>query len=241
MITIYKNGDIRQFHLYEMFCALGVEVNYSNKDLKGILILPVSGYDVKEEELSNVELIFVGVISNELQSLKNKIIVSYLSNEFLVENAKLTALGLLVDIFDILQETIEEKEFLIIGYGRCGKAIANELSKYNKKISILTKEDYDKDTARLNNFKVLDSAYGADVVINTVPSLVLDAKELVKFNDKCLLIDIASKPGGIDYLAANSLGLKTYHLLNIPGNVFPKSAAKLIYDEVIKIFKEKNI
>jgi len=45
----------------------------------------------------------------------------------------------------------------------------------------------------------------ANVIFNTIPSIVLDENLLRKVNKDCLLIDLASKPGGIDFEKAKEM------------------------------------
>lgn len=41
---------------------------------------------------------------------------------------------------------------------------------------------------------------GADIVFNTVPAMVLNAQLLVKMKKNSLIIDLASAPGGTDFV-----------------------------------------
>ena len=49
---------------------------------------------------------------------------------------------------------------------------------------------------------------------------------LEKINKDCLIIDLASKPGGVDFDKAKELGIKTNWALGLPGKVAAKTAAK---------------
>ena len=52
--------------------------------------------------------------------------------------------------------------------------------------------------------------------------------------NEAILIDLASKPGGIDFEEANKLNLENYWALALPGKVAPKTAAKYIYESIKK-------
>lgn len=49
-----------------------------------------------------------------------------------------------------------------------------------------------------------------DIIINTVPVLILNKKRLELLNKNTLLIDVASAPGGIDFEVARQLNIKQY-------------------------------
>jgi len=80
-----------------------------------------------------------------------------------------------------------------------------------------------------------------DIVFNTVPAMVLDRDLLFKLNKEALIIDLASKPGGVDFLAAEELGIKTIHALGLPGKTAPVSAARIIKDTIYNILEERGI
>ena len=49
--------------------------------------------------------------------------------------------------------------------------------------------------------------------------LILDDEILTKVKKDALIIDLASKPGGIDFDAAKAYGLKVIWALSLPGNI----------------------
>lgn len=52
-------------------------------------------------------------------------------------------------------------------------------------------------------------------------------KRLLKNVDlSALIIDIASSPGGVDYDAAQRLGISALHCLGLPGKYAPASSAR---------------
>jgi len=61
---------------------------------------------------------------------------------------------------------------------------------------------------------------------------ILKEEELKKVNSNTLIIDLASKPGGIDFKAAEALGIKAMHTLSLPGKYSPESAAEYIEEAI---------
>ena len=65
------------------------------------------------------------------------------------------------------------------------------------------------------------------------------AFEKIKYvKDDCLLVDLASNPGGIDKKAAKDKNLKLIWALALPGKVAPITTAEFIKDTVYNILKE---
>ena len=55
-----------------------------------------------------------------------------------------------------------------------------------------------------------------------------------------VIIDLASKPGGVDQLAATKQGIKVIWALALPGKVAPYSAARCIKQTIYNEIKDKN-
>lgn len=68
----------------------------------------------------------------------------------------------------------------------------------------------------------------ADLIVNTVPSLVVTADLLALTKETVYAIDLASAPGGVDFQAAETLGRRTILALGLPGKVAPESAGRIL-------------
>ena len=83
-------------------------------------------------------------------------------------------------------------------------------------------------------------ALGFDVVFNTIPAVILTHDLLSELPEHCVIIDIASMPGGVDFAAARTLSKKVIHALSLPGKVAPITAGRAIRDVLYKIMNERK-
>ena len=94
-------------------------------------------------------------------------------------------------------------------------------------------------------FRALDTAKlsgalgGADIVINTAPALVLTASRLTELPAGALVLDLASKPGGTDFDAARSFGIKALTAPGLPGKWSPDTAAKAVRDAIYAVLEDE--
>jgi dipicolinate synthase subunit A len=77
-----------------------------------------------------------------------------------------------------------------------------------------------------------------NVIINTIPALFLNENILNSVSKKSLIIDIASKPGGVDFEKARNLGIKTIWALSLPGKIAPETSAKIVKNTLLNIMHE---
>ena len=71
-----------------------------------------------------------------------------------------------------------------------------------------------------------------DAVFNTVPARILEARELDALGAGCLLMELASAPGGFNPDAARARGIRVVQALGLPGKYSPLAAAQAILDAV---------
>ena len=69
-----------------------------------------------------------------------------------------------------------------------------------------------------------------NIIINTVPSVIIDRKILEKLNKNCIIIDVASAPYGTDFAVASEFGINAIQCPSLPGKVAPKTAGEIIAD-----------
>ncbi len=80
----------------------------------------------------------------------------------------------------------------------------------------------------------------ADIILNTVPARLFDEALLDRMRPDGLLIDLSSKPGGVDLEAAKRLGRRVVWALSLPGKVAPVTAAEIVRDTVYHILTEQE-
>jgi len=141
-------------------------------------------------------------------------VVNYMSNrEFLIANAELTAEGLLSYVIMNTPFTLNGATGLILGFGRCGSAIAKRLHVLGCRV-----DAYDLIPEQFEN----PESY--DFIINTIPATVITEEILKPLRKNCILFDIAPAPGGFDKNAVTYLGLNLINCPDIPEITAPKTA-----------------
>lgn len=78
-----------------------------------------------------------------------------------------------------------------------------------------------------------------DVVFNTVPKMIINGSMLRQLREDCLIIDLASKPGGVDFESAKRLGRNVIWALSLPGKTAPLTAGNIIRDTINNILNEQ--
>ena len=166
---------------------------------------------------------------------------NYLDYEAVVsENAVYTAKGI-VSFAEGKGAILKESSCLVTGFGYCGKAIANELSKAGARVNVIVRnrELQDEIEAMGYEYTNFDSSWETyadkfSYVFNTVPALVLHRDIIDSLSDNVMIFDIASRPGGTDFNYCRDNSIEAYLLLGIPGRYYPKEAGFIIANAIIK-------
>ena len=169
--------------------------------------------------------------------------VDYFAREELtVRNAAATAEGALEILMRELPVTLLGERILVVGFGRIGKLLALRLHLLGARVTVSARKPADRAWIQCLGLEAADTerldVSGFRAVVNTVPALVLDEKRLLRLDRDCLCLDLASKPGGVDFAAAQRLGLRTIHALGLPGRACPESAASAIRDTIYNVINE---
>lgn len=212
---------------------------------------PFSDKTVTLEELAKEienKIFIAGNIKNDFYNLienKNTKIIDLLNREELVVlNTISTAEGAIQIAMEETTRTIHGSNILVLGFGRVGKILANMLKgiganvfcEARKNVDLAWIKAYGYEPVRLNEIENILGKF--NIIINTIPSIVLKEEQLIKINKDSLIIDLASNPGGVDRNCAKKLGIKTIWALSLPGKVAPLTSAEFIKDTIYNIFKE---
>ena len=201
------------------------------------------------ENLNPVSLVFGGCITKEFSQLLSirgiKHMDYMLRDELAIKNAIPTAEGAIEIAISETPITIHNSKCLVLGYGKVGKILAKSLHALGAKTYVEARKYRDlalieghgyiplsmkEAKARLGEF---------DIIFNTIPALVLGESELSKISTDSLVIDLASKPGGVDFEIAKNLGVRVIWALSLPGKVAPITAGHIIKDTIANMMQEE--
>lgn len=189
-----------------------------------------------------------GSIGEEIIKLsenKNIEIIDLMQREELtVLNTISTAEGAIQIAMQETLSTIHGSNVLVLGFGRIGKILSKMLNGIGARVSCEARKESDIAWIKAYGYNpvhlnVLEEHIGEyDIIINTIPYVILDSDKLSKVKKDCLIVDLASNPGGVDREAARQIGIKTIWALALPGKVAPITSAEFLKETIYNIFKE---
>ncbi len=208
----------------------------------------IASDELVEQLNSDCHVIGGKMCSNLTEKLRKRNIKFYdyfQREELAVENAIPTAEGAIAIAMSELPITVNGSNCLVAGYGRIGKILADFLRGLGAKVTCSARKPSDLawisacGHRAVNTADLSESLKAFDIIFNTIPYRIFDKKSLLKVNENVLIIDLASKPGGVDFEAARALGVNVIWALSLPGKVAPVSAGKIIKNTITNIIKEE--
>lgn len=203
------------------------------------------------DRLSPRQFLCGGRVDGETEELARErglTIHDYFTREELaVANAVPTAEGAVQLAMEHLPVTIHGSRVLVIGFGRVGRLTAQRFQALGARVNVAARRYEQLAWAQAMGFGGEDLAHlkgwlcGYNLVVNTVPARVLGREELEDLDPDCLILDLASKPGGVDLAAAGALGLTVIWALALPGKVAPVTAGAAIRDTIYNMLREKGL
>ncbi len=212
------------------------------------IFAPYAEKNIKIEELykyTKNKVLIAGNIKEEIQKkFVNTKIYDLMKDESLtIMNAVSTAEGAIQIAMQETNKTIHNSNVLVLGFGRIGKVLSKDLlglgaqvtCEARKKSDIAWIESYGYKSLELNNLEENINKY--EIIFNTIPYLILNKNILKNVRKDCLIIDLASKPGGTDFEECKKLGINAKLELALPGRVAPKTSAKYIKQSIYNIME----
>lgn len=196
----------------------------------------------------NAKILIAGTIAPDVYELANdeyiEIVDIMKREELAVLNTIATAEGAIEIAIANTNKILHGSNVLVLGFGRIGKVLARKLAGLSTKVTCAARKEEDLAWIKAYGHKGINinqidkNLSEFDVIINTVPQMILTAEKLEYVKQECLLIDLASNPGGIDKKVAKEKGLQLVWALALPGKVAPTTTAEFIKDTIYNILKE---
>ena len=244
-------SETRQIYLAELLQEAGYEVMVSDEYLPGYhdaVLLPVpQTAKYLQENLSKLQkgqMVYGCNFPKPLlrQCMKKDIrCIDYMEHDGVASrNAIATAEGAIAEALKSACVSIHDSRALVVGYGRCGEVLAEKLAALKAHVTVLDRKEEKRARAEAYGCRAIgfdeaeDTMCGYDFIFNTVPAVVLDGRLLASVKRNVTIIDIASKPGGIDYEYCRNHSIDANLCLGLPGKYAPKSSAKILLEVIRK-------
>lgn len=193
-------------------------------------------------------LIFSGIPTNNLCNMleiaDRDCIYMMKDKNVIRENAVPTVEGIIADVINNTEITLNNSKVLVFGYGNIGSLLTNYLRMLGANVSVAIVSDKDRcdlDKIGVSNFfsydrnKLIQEIGSSDVIINTVPKTVIDDNFIKYINKDAYVLDVASHPYGIDQDVLAEYFIKSKLYLGIPGKVAPKTSGKILTKKIFDV------
>ena len=191
-----------------------------------------------------------GMLSEEAKAIAAEAgveLVDYFAREELtIRNAIPTAEGCIGILLRESTRTLWDANILLLGFGPVGQALGVRLAALGADVTVCARRPEQRALAESLGLRGAELArLGAlapafDRVVNTIPAPVLTEPVLTALRPGSLIVDLASKPGGTDFAAAQRLGLRAIHALSLPAVCAPETAGEAVARTVLAILRERE-
>jgi len=165
-------------------------------------------------------------------------------DEFATLNAVPTAEGAIAEAGRLAGRTLWGEAAVVVGGGRCALALVPRLAALGCRVALVARHPAERARAAALGAETADlgdlaaRAGGCSFVFNTVPALLVSRTVLAALPEGAVVADLASAPGGTDFVAAAALGVRAALLPGIPGRLFPKTAGRIVAAVVLDMLAE---
>lgn len=173
----------------------------------------VAGYNIPDE------------LGERILSLGGEVYDAALDEDFLLENAEITAEGALGKILCDFKKAPRDMRVGIVGYGRIGKALTRLLLFFGARVKIYTR----KESTRLylaehgvesSHGESVGDFLGLDLILNTAPAHFLCSEAVESLSESTVFVDLASGKNFEDTASVIKLS-------SVPDAMYPDTAGKI--------------
>lgn len=209
-------------------------------DVVFLPIQPIQTIDCSLELPPSCQTLFIGKANESIDRESEKDTIQsfyYLEDEeWIWENANLTAEGFINYFYLHEKQAIYNKQFIITGYGRVGKRLALALLHLGADVIISVRSELQLYEAKSSGYQIVTLDHVLDVqndsayLVNTIPTKWLKNEFASHFNQ---VFDLASNPGCL-LDNENNIPLNYSLSTSLPGMYFPQDAGQLLARSVLK-------
>lgn len=198
-------------------------------------------------KINKKPLFLIGFATEKLKKLLESRSISYIElarlENLAVMNAIPTAEAAIKIGIEEMKRTIHGSRSIVYGLGKVGLTLAWRLRLLGSDTHAVTRNKVaiarGKDLGlKMISYESLSKYLSEmDIVYNTVPAMLIDSDSITLLDKDSVIIDLASYPGGTDFVAAEKKGIKAIHAIGLPGKVAPLTAGKILAEIIPGLIK----
>ncbi|CAG9607397.1 dipicolinic acid synthetase subunit A [Pseudoneobacillus rhizosphaerae] len=239
------------------------EVDFSHVDS---IILPVPGTNLEghvETIFSNEKVVLIeemlmktpahctiysGISNAYLTGITKKanrrLVQLFERDDVAIYNSIPTVEGTIMMAIQHTDFTIHGSRVTVLGLGRVGMSVARTFQALGAKVKVGARKS--EHLARISEMALVPfhlnnleaEVKDVDILINTIPTVIVNATVISKMPAHTLIIDLASKPGGTDFRYAEKRGIKALLAPGLPGIVAPKTAGQILANVLSQLLED---
>ncbi|MGD8191071.1 dipicolinate synthase subunit DpsA [Brevibacillus ginsengisoli] len=232
------------------------------------LILPIVGTDekgfvesifcskplqLKEEHMASLSkscVVYTGMAKPYLRTLLQKQQIALVElldrDDIAIYNSIPTVEGALMMAIQNTDFTIHGSQVIVLGLGRTGLSLARTLHALGARVRVGARRPehiariYEMGLTPFQVSELRSQVSNVDMLFNTIPQLVVTAEVLAQMPQSAFVLDLASRPGGVDFRFAERRGITALLAPGLPGIVAPKTAGQIIANILSNLIAEQS-
>ncbi len=180
---------------------------------------------------------------NECKKLNITAVDYYAREELKVLNAIPTAEGAIAIAILETDITLHGCESAVLSLGCVGRAMARALHSLGGIVTVVARsatalskaESLGYDSKHISDIGT--ALKGKKLIFNGIPDKVITESVLKELDKDAIIIDLASKPGGVDPKEAEKYGIRVISALSLPSKYAPVTAGKYLAKTIDHILK----
>ena len=191
--------------------------------------------------------VFAGMLPSdridEIEAAGGEVFDWFADEDLTLKNASLTAEGAAQIIVGKSHSAVSGSKILILGWGRVARACAELFKAMGADVTVSARRHSARLDCTLKGCKAAEfishkAIEEADIIVNTVPCNVISSEELKAMHPSCWILELASKPYGVDFSLAKAMNREVVLGAGLPGKYTPESAGRYMAESVLSKLKK---